>query len=1624
MTPRAGIFREAQWSTRRRPADARGDTIAPSDAGRADESPANAVQRRLQQTALENAANAVLITDRRGAILWSNPAFTALTGYTAAEALGRTPSLIKSGQHDGAFYEALWRSLLAGNTWRGEFTNRRKDGTLYQGEQVITPVRDETGEISHFVAVMDDVTARRRAEAAERAAHLKLHHLLEHSPAVIYALKWENECIVPQVVSENVSRLLGFTPAETLSKAWWLGQLHPEDREKAVASIHETLTHLTTRTEYRLRHRDGSYRWVEDQRRLIRGAVDQPVELIGLWTDITERKQAEQVLRGAATRESDRRRKRMVTELALALAGVAVVFAGAHYPGWFKSAATILAAKASYPWSAETAGSFTFLLLALVGFSFRRCREGRAEALSQQNVAAALRTLHAELETRIRQRTAELAKANQELRAEIAERKRAENALEQERALMRTVIDQVPDLIYLKDRDSRFLLANAALGRLMKVSDVSELINRTGAEFQPADRAADFRADDLRVMAGHPVIEKEEVASDGSGRVFLTTKLPRHDLEGRVTGVIGIGRDITERKRVEQALRESQALYHSLVEQMPAGIFRKNAAGEYAFVNAAFARIGGLCPEDYLGKTAAAIAGRLALAGTEGGNRAAEFFHHGSFHHEELVRSGGRIEREEKVMLAGGREQYLEVVKTPVFDAGGQVIGSQGIVLDITMRKQAEAAVREADARFRQLTDNIREVFWLTDPEKNEVLYVSPAYERIWGRSCESLLQAPRSWITAIHPEDQPRIYRNLSRQLSGDYDEEYRIVRPDQSVSWIRDRAFPVRNEAGVVYRVAGLAEDITERKQAEDVLCESERRFREMLSNLQLIAMTLDRRGRITFCNDYLLRLTGWRREEAIGADWFDFFLPKSDATTKALFMATIGNGTMPAHHENPIVTRSGELRDIVWNNTLLRDPAANCVGTASIGEDVTERNRAAAALRHAKEQYQSIFQHAIEGIYQTEPDGAFRVANPAMARILGFASPEELTAWRPGAGESIYVNPRRRVEFRQKIEAEGVVTGFECEVFRKDGSRVWISENARLVEGKGGAGLCYEGSIEDITERKRAELRLELQHAVTRVLAEAGSPEQINQRILETVATGLQWDTGELWTVDRAADVLRCAETWHPAGSDFGAFVADTREMTFVRNDGLPGRVWAAGRTEWIPDVTLDAGCRRSAMASSIGLRSWMGFPIKLRERILGVVGFFSAKVHDVDTEMVSTLAALGSQLGQFIERQQLAEQFRQAQKMEAIGTLAGGIAHDFNNIIAAISGYTELAKMELEGNQHVVGHLDAVLTGSARAATLVRQILTFSRQQEHQRRPIQLRHIVTEALNLLRATIPATIRFEYSFERDLPLVLADPTQVHQVVMNLATNAWHAMKERPGRLGIKVEPVGVDRLLVEQHPGLRLGQYVRLSVSDTGHGMDRATLARIFEPFFTTKKPGEGTGLGLAVVHGVMQSHEGVVSAYSQPGEGTMFRAYFPVARGESSDLPLEGLSVPTGRGERILYVDDEQSLASMSARVLERLGYLVEAYSDPRDALAAARDNPGRYDLVITDLAMPVMTGTQLAQELLSAQPGLPVILITGFSANHTLAGVQALGICDLVTKPFSVQAIGAAVTRVLARTRKT
>ena len=498
----------------------------------------------------------------------------------------------------------------------------------------------------------------------------------------------------------------------------------------------------------------------------------------------------------------------------------------------------------------------------------------------------------------------------------------------------------------------------------------------------------------------------------------------------------------------------------------------------------------------------------------------------------------------------------------------------------------------------------------------------------------------------------------------------------------------------------------------------------------------------------------------------------------------------------------------------------------------------------LREAEAKYRGMFENAVEGIYQSTPDGRYLTVNRALARMYGYERTDQLMNQVSDIQNQIYVDPTLRERFQREIEKTGFVHGLEYQVRRRDGSVIWISESARAVRDVHGAIRYYEGFIDDITARKEAET-----------------------------------------------------------------------------------------------------------------------------------------------------------------ERSRLEKQMLHAQKMDAIGTLAGGMAHDFNNILCAILGYTELALSNSELKGLTRENLQAVLKSAERAKDLIKRILTFSRPTETERHPLKLGAVLGEAVKLLHATLPSSIEIRLNIRTNDDVVVADATEMHQVIMNLGTNAGHALRPKGGQLTCELDRLDLD------HPAavafsLPAGSYVHLIIHDTGHGMSREVMDRIFEPFFTTKAPGRGTGLGLTLVHKIVSRSGGHVRVESEPGKGTTFHIYLPRSLEPLAPSEAAPNRLLPGRQERILVVDDEIPVLGMMQQRLRKMGYRVMTRADSVDAMETFRAEPKKFDLVITDHTMPGLQGAELAEKLGDIRPDVPVILMTGLNQPPDFAASPYAPLRATFQKPIN------------------
>jgi PAS domain S-box-containing protein len=411
----------------------------------------------------------------------------------------------------------------------------------------------------------------------------------------------------------------------------------------------------------------------------------------------------------------------------------------------------------------------------------------------------------------------------------------------------------------------------------------------------------------------------------------------------------------------------------------------------------------------------------------------------------------------------------------------------------------------------------------------------------------------------------------------------------------------------------------------------------------------------------------------------------------------------------------------------------------------------------------------------------------------------------------------------------------------------------------------------------------------------------------------------------------------------------------------------------------------------------------------------VNVWSSPLYDPSGGVIGSLGIVAD----VSERLRFERQIRQSQKLDALGSIAGGIAHDFNNILTVLRGNLSLAQAALAPDHAIRTSLVEMDKACNRATSLVRQILTFGGRQEQLRTLMTMQPAVQEAIQLLRSTIPAGIEIHAKLPESLPTVMADNAQIHQVLLNLGINASHAMENQRGRIDLSLEAINVDETLAATCPELHVGRYVRLTVADTGAGMSRDVLDRIFEPFFTTKPPGRGTGLGLAVVRGIVKNHDGAITVASEPGKGTRFSVYFPVVDGEVTGKHQHVVEAFHGNGERILFLDDEEPIVLLASRMLNRLGYKVEAHTRAVDALAEFRSRPTEFDLVLTDLSMPGASGMDFARNVLAVRPDVPVIMTTGYIDPDDLDLARRIGVREVILKPTTIEEMGRSFHRQLA-----
>ena len=906
---------------------------------------------------------------------------------------------------------------------------------------------------------------------------------------------------------------------------------------------------------------------------------------------------------------------------------------------------------------------------------------------------------------------------------------------------------------------------------------------------------------------------------------------------------------------------------------------------------------------------------------------------------------------------------------------------------DITERKQAEEALRESEEKFRVCFSSINDAVFVHPLRKKgfaKFIEVNDVACKRYGYTKEEFLELT-PWDITKKKDVQVHGRSEFRKHLLDRGSLIFETIHIDKS-----RKEFPVEINSNIIELndqkvILAVVRDITERKQAGEALRKSEERYRLLADNVTDVIWTRDMNLNLTYISPSVKNQQGYTVEEAMNRTLEETLTPGSFKLARNVFAEELeverGKRKDPSRSRTIAVETKCKDGSTIWSEmkmSFLRDRNANPVGVIGISRDITKRRKAMESLQESEERFRETVELLPSIVCEYDTKGRFTYVNNYGLKTFGYT----LSDLEQGLHASQMLLPDEMESFKDRFSL--ILKGekpesYEYRLQHKDGSIIYVLANSAPIY-KDGKIAGVRSSITPITERKQAEEALK-------------KSESMRHGIFMTAPIGI--------TVVKD-------RTFIDANSEFCNIVGYNEKELI----GTTTRILYESDEEWIR-----VGSKLYTPLWEQGFASAETHHIRKDGEIRDIV-LRAAPVltDDVSAGVVFTIEDVTNRKLAEEEKKKLEAQLQQAQKMEAIGTLAGGIAHDFNNILSAVIGYTEISLDDVAKGTLLYSNLQEVLIAGHRAKDLVNQILTFARRSDAEVKPTKVSTIAKETLKLIRSTIPASIEIKQNIHSD-SLIMANPALVHQIFMNLYTNANHAMEDEGGVLEVNLKDVKLDSTFTGLHKEMKPGDYLKISVSDTGTGISPDIIESIFEPYLTTKEPGEGTGMGLAVVHGIVKGYGGEITVQSKMGKGTVFTVYLPVTKKHIHIKPYPVEEVPLGT-ERILFVDDELPIVKMNKQALESLGYKVTIRTSSIEALEVFRSMPNDFDLVITDMTMPNMNGDKLAGELMKIRPDIPVIISTGYSKKISDERAAEIGIKAFAMKPISKAELAKTVRKVL------
>jgi PAS domain S-box-containing protein len=920
---------------------------------------------------------------------------------------------------------------------------------------------------------------------------------------------------------------------------------------------------------------------------------------------------------------------------------------------------------------------------------------------------------------------------------------------------------------------------------------------------------------------------------------------------------------------------------------------------------------------------------------------------------------------------------------------------------DLLARLQQQAAtlqfeVSERTFELKESTERLELAMstagcgvWDWDSSSNRAVW-DDRQRAIYGLGPDSYDGSHGVWISRVHPDDREWVVATAHRDLkTGEhFERKYRIVTPTGQVRHIESKGNIRRDSSGKCIRIIGVDRDVTQEREAESALISAAERLRFALSSAGYGVWERDCTSERLVWDDRMLEIYGLRRADFAGTEaaWLRTLHPDD--------VPSAGNGSLnirmglAENYEDRyrIIRPDGSVRHIEARGFLKRSPEGNPLRIVGLNRDVTAETELREQLRITEERWQLALSGNNDGLWDWNVETSELYHDARYAEMLGYSRgeiPFHYSQWET----RVHPDDKDAADAALAAHLAGQTSLYSSEyrMRHKLGHWVWILDRGKTVSrGSRGRPVRLVGTHTDISISKEIEGRL---REFEDMSLQMGRLAQIGP-----------WD----W------DLKTQRLTWSP-------------EVHRIHHTDLGFEPTVEQMLGFYP------GEARTRMQEALDTAVRLGIPFDLElpivtaqheSRCVRILGKAESK-DGATTRIYGAVQNITNIRESEEARRRLETQLFQAQKLETLGTLAGGIAHDFNNLLTGILGYQELALDGLESDSPARSCLEAAHGVSMRARGLVEQILTLSRQPNNEMATVDLTFVIEEAQRFLRTTVAPNIAIEADIAPGCMPVYAEATQIHQVLLNLGQNAAHAIGPAGGVIRVGLKPAEIAGPQAEALGVAAAGQYLQLSVSDTGHGMDAETQKRIFDPFFTTKGVGKGTGLGLSVVHGIVRAHRGSISVESAPGKGATFRIFLRCAENSDAEPGADDASLPRGNGELICIVDDEDFVLGCVAKAVDKLGYRTAAFDSPHKCLEALRGQQSECALLVTDQTMPGMTGTELAEHARSFAPKLPIIIMSGYFSKISPTILERMDHVSLVSKPFTSAELAQAIERSLS-----